>query len=212
MKMQITIAIACLGLLISVEPPSAQIAGERKEYSLTVSVHEDAPRLTKKEVEEILEGASKLLKHCDVTFKLKGEIQTFALPTPAVIRTADERDAVHRVDADVKVVQKIEVCRRDLGADDFNGCAFPPSEGSKSIIVAHANANTPHLRSILWAHEFGHRAGLPHRAAPDALMTACQNLSGDQEEVNKHECRCFRSGPGGGCKINLDVRPQCGRR
>ena len=61
MKMQTIIAIACLGLLISVESAGAQSAGARKEYSLTVSVHEDVrPRLTKEDVEEILEGASQI--------------------------------------------------------------------------------------------------------------------------------------------------------
>jgi len=208
--MRTIVAIACLGALLWVEPAGAQHAGARKEYSLTVSVHDDVrPRLSDREVRELLKGASELLKsnHCDVTFKLKGTVQTFASPsTPAVIRTAAQRDAVHEVEADVKVVKDIRFCRPDLG-NLFNGCAFPPSKGSKSIIVTHARAKTAPLRSILWAHEFGHRTGLQHRAASDALMTACPNLSGDETEVNQDECHCFLLGPGGCTKP--DLHPVC---
>ena len=86
-QVQTIIAIACLGLLVSVGPTGAQLAPSRTVYSLTVSVHEDVrPRLTKEKVEEILEGASRLLNHCNVAFKLRGEIQTFGSPsTPSVI-------------------------------------------------------------------------------------------------------------------------------
>ena len=127
--------------------------------------------------------------------------------TPAVIRTEAQRDAVYRVDADIKVVGEIKFCRPDLGLDFFNGCAFPRSMGRKSMIVTHARAATVPLRSILWAHEFGHRTGLQHRADSDALMTSCPNLFGHQVQVNEDECRCFRLGPGG-C-TRPPVRPRC---
>src|SRR2546429_688030 len=111
MKMQTIIAFACFGLLISVESAGAQHAGARKEYSLKVSVHKEVrPRLTKEHVEEILEGASELLNHCNVAFKLNGPIKTFD-NTPAIIRTSAHRDAVHEVEADVKVVVDIKSCR-----------------------------------------------------------------------------------------------------
>jgi hypothetical protein len=213
MKTQTILAIACLGLLLSVQPASArEIARAQIEYSVTVSVHEDVrPRLTKEDAEEILEGASKLLSHCNVRFKLMGPIQTFG-SLPAVIRTRAQRNSVYGVDAHVKVVEEIKFCRPALGLDFFDGCAFPRIKGRKSMIVTHARADTTPLRSILWAHEFGHRTGLQHRADSDALMTSCPNLFGDQVQVNEDECRCFRLGPGG-C-IRPPVRPMCadGRR
>ena len=199
--MRLIAAIAVVGALLFPEGASAQQAGARKEYSLTVSVHSDLPRLKRAEVEEILQGASDLLKDdndCDVRFKLKGQIQTFGSPsTPAVITTAEERDAVHAVNADVKVVEEIEFCRPDLHAPHFNGCAYPAQAGSRSIIVSHKRARTPQLRSILWAHEFGHRTGLHHRGEQDALMSGCGGLWGDMTDVSREECRCFRLGPGG---------------
>jgi hypothetical protein len=213
MKAQTAIAIACLGLLISVERASAQIAVAPKEYALRVSVHEDVrPRLTKEEVDEILEGASKLLNHCNVTFKLNGPIQTFASrSTPAVIETKPQRDEVHRIDAEVKVVQEIKFCNPSLGVSFFTGCAFPFSMGRKSMIVARAHVSTVPVRSIQWAHEFGHRTGLQHRAAADALMTACSNFSGIEVEINSDECHCFRRGPENQC-TRPNVRPVCADR
>jgi hypothetical protein len=211
MKTQVIIATACLGLLISVEPASAQ-----KEYPLRVSVHEDVrPRLTKSEVEEILRGASQLLKDssCDVTFKLNGPVQTFASPsTPAIIKTKAQRDAVHRIDAEVKVVQEITFCNPSQKLPFFTGCAFPFSMARKSMIVTRAHVATPPVQSIQWAHEFGHRTGLRHRADPHALMTSCPNFSGIEVEVNSDECRCFLRGPENQCtkrKVSNRRRSDC---
>jgi hypothetical protein len=55
------------------------------------------------------------------------------------------------------------------------------------------------IRPILWAHEFGHTTGLPHRAAPGALMTPCK-LFVNNVKINRRECDCFLAGPGG-CPI-----------
>jgi hypothetical protein len=194
-RMRAVIAIICLGLFIWVAPASAQNAGvPKQEYSLTVTVHEEVrPRLTDRAVEKILEGTSDLLKRCNVTFKLKGSVGTFA-SAPAIIRSPADRDAVYAVKADVKVVKEIKSCNPDLPSP-FNGCAFPFSMGRDSMIVTHTRAGTDRLRSILWAHEFGHRTGLQHRADPVAIMSGCQ-LEGFQESVAQRECRCFFLGPG----------------
>jgi hypothetical protein len=205
--MRIIPAIACLGLLLWVAGAGAEVP-DSKEYSLTVSVHADAPKLTPGDVTKILKGAAGLLKSngCDLKFKLKGPIQTFGSNrTPAVIKTEAQRDAVHAVPADVKVVKEINYCRPDLGSQ-FNGCAYPARPGSKSIIVTHARAETVALRSILWAHEFGHRTGLHHRAEEDALMSGCGGLWGEMTDVNDGECSCFLLGPGGCPKAPSDKR------
>jgi len=197
--MRAIVALVSASMLLWVEAGGTQHITPQKTYSLTVSVHKDVPKLTDKQVKEVLNGASQLLasNQCHVTFKLKGTVKTFASPeTPSVVRTAEQRDAVHRIKANVKVVKEIRFCRPELG-HLFNGCAFPPSKGSKSIILTHVRAGTVPLRSILWAHEFGHRTGLQHRAESDALMTVCPNLFGDATDVNKEECKCFLLGPGG---------------
>jgi hypothetical protein len=188
MKMQTIFVIICLGLLLRVEPASAQ-----KEYLLKVSIHEEVPPLTNGQVEQILERASKLLKHrngCDVKFKLDGPIKTFA-SAPKDINNAYDLEAVHSVDADVKVVRKINFCK---GRPPFIGCAWR-ADGPKTMIVTRRLRSITH---ILWAHEFGHTKGLQHRLDRQALMTPC-NIALSNVEINSEECRCL-TGPGG-CAI-----------
>src|SRR5262245_19167714 len=106
MKMPAIIAIVCLAVLLWVESATAQAATAQKEYALKVSIHKNVrPKLTKKRVEEILKGASDLLKeaNCDVKFKLDGRIKSFS-SAPDSIRDATDLDAVHAVAADVKIV------------------------------------------------------------------------------------------------------------
>jgi hypothetical protein len=192
-------AILLLGLLSWINPASAQ-----QEHQLTVSIHEEVrPTPTRQDVEKILEGASNLLKRndsvvqndCDVTFKLK-ELKTFS-STPADITNAADLEAVHRVDADVKVVQTITFCKGETRPAGFLGCAWRPEGRPKTVIVA--NSAPRDLRHIVWTHEFGHTTGLEHRqrdnsALLDPLMTAC-GLEAFTVGVNRNECGCFRSGP-----------------
>jgi hypothetical protein len=206
-------ALTCVGLLLLLAPASAQSGGP-VVWPLKVSVHKSLQnQLSDRDVEQLLDEASARLQHqnCDVTFKLNGAITTFTGP-PSVITNDRGRDAVYDVnDADVKLVQHIKFCRPNMIPQPpyFNGCSYPFSKGRKSSIVTHSDdATTTPLRGILWAHEFGHRTGLPHRGDADALMTSCQGLFGQQRLVTAHECSCFRRGPGG-CPPPNDPNPVC---
>jgi len=195
MKMQSIIVVLCLGLLMWIEPASAQ-----GPHLLTVGHHQDIT-LSDGDVDSILAEASQVLQKntCNVTFGRKGSVDTFASPnTPATIKTADERDAVHSEKFDVKVVKAIKFCRRK---GDAVGCSWdPPSPGQppqhRSMIVVLQQ--TARLSGVVWAHEFGHRTGLWHRSEADALMTACPfKLVIDLEKnVDERECNCFLGGPG----------------
>jgi hypothetical protein len=187
-------AILLLGLLPWVEPASAQT----KEYSLTVSVHAAlVPRLTPAEIEQILKDASDLLKidnNCDVEFKL-GSVQTHT--GPADIYDDVTLEAVHSVDADVKVVNSITFCTGRT--QTVWGCAWRPHDRRKTVIVT--NFVDPNLRGILWAHEFGHTTGLPHRMKHDTellepLMTGCE-IQAFTVLIDRDECDHFRAGPTG---------------
>lgn len=202
LHMNALLSIVFLCLLLWVEPARAESA----EYSLQVSRHRNV-QLDEGEVDRILEAASNLLKqnHCDVTFRRNGQVQVFASPhTPDVINTPAQRNAVYRELGDVKVVSDIKFCR--LGLGDTLGCAWPRSAGRKSMIVMHEQVDR-NLRHILWAHEFGHRTGLKHRADPESVMTIC-DLAADQVKVTPRECDCFLSGPGHPCR-RREIRPQC---
>jgi hypothetical protein len=235
MEMQIIMAILSLTLLLWAEAACAQSA----TYSASVSVHKDlmsSDPLTENEVSEILDKASKMLKKsaghadaCNVALKLKGPVRTFkSHDTPAKVGK-DDLDALHRVDADVpgvdfhvKIVEEIaEFCR--FPGTRFAGCSFPPT--FRSMIVVHPakhidrHSSPDHLQfmpkgtfpdHVLWAHEFGHLAGLGHRDERDpdgqkhGLMTPCRldaqfpHDALDQVKVSREECSCLLSGPGFG--------------
>jgi hypothetical protein len=175
-----------------------EAASAQEVYSLTVKVHRSIT-LTNAQVDRILAGASQLLKKkdgandvaCKVSFKRKGRVEPFASDdTPAVIKNRSDLDAVHKEQAQVKVVQEIDFCVGKHGS--YEGCTWPHDVGINSMIVVHPGR----ARANLWAHEFGHRTGLRHRTEPGALMTMC-NLSTGHVKVSKDECKCFHAGPGG---------------
>jgi hypothetical protein len=203
MKMQIIMAILSLVLLIWTEPANAQ-----KTYSASVSLHArvPAPALTDEEVKKILADASKLLQKdpghadtddedvaCNVTFTLKGSVGTFSAPPNPVLIEQSEIDVVHDVDAHldadfhIKVVDQILRCR-DV-RNGYNGCAYPPK--SRSIIVVHPKMIQDVPAPVLWAHEFGHLAGLDHRKGDRHALMRCGGVSNASVRVNRYECRCL---------------------
>ena len=205
-KMRTIVVPACLGLLLWVDPVSAQELPP-VVHTLKIIAHPTIlPRLTIKKVKNILVGSSRLLtirNRCNVKFELDGPITSFPAGTPKDILTEDQLEAVHRVTAcgsqpscsDVKLVATIKFCKtpRNRGVV---GCAWRrPENGPKTMIVTHTQT-TQGIREIVWAHEFGHTAGLQHRDDdPGALMTHC-DMHGGTVKVEDVECNCFRAGPG----------------
>jgi len=190
------IIIAVVALLMWGHTASAQ-----KEYSLSVSRHQDVPELSQAEVNAILDAASKMLQTnpgvaCNVKFTLRGAIGKFGSPNtstadiPAKVDAA-HIDAVHRVDSErndvdfhVKLVEEIKPLCRIESQRGFNGCSWP--HAFRSIIVVHPKLhkddrgrllserfpNKKFPDHLLWAHEFGHLTGLDHHQnPPDARMT-----------------------------------------
>jgi hypothetical protein len=196
--MKIIMAVLSLALLIWTDPASAQ-----KVYSVTVSVHSGVDELTVDQVEKILDDASKLLQKsghpdtdeddipCNVTFNLKGPIGTFS--SPDELRNQSHIDAVHGVnshqDADfhIRVVRSIQFCRNS--PNTFRGCAYPPEP--RSIIVVHPKMHQGVPAHILWAHEFGHLAGLDHQKYADKALMKCGGVHSTSVRINRRECRCL---------------------
>jgi hypothetical protein len=209
--MQIIIAIVCLGLLMRVEPANAQ---DTKTYELTVGHHE-ALTLRSDRVDDILAEASKVLQKCNVILKRKGSVGTFRSPNQdARVTTDTERDAVHRENFDLKVVRvPFDFCRiRDVAA--FFGCAWdppPPPQDERpqhrSIIAGVSRDNLKHT-GVTWAHEFGHKQGLPHRNERKALMRC--KVEVENVELNEKECECLRRGTGH-CNDPPEPPTQCAR-
>jgi hypothetical protein len=213
MKMRIVVAVISLVVITWAATASAQST----TYSVAVSVHRSLPPLSDDEINDILDKASKLLQkpgqadadddaQCNVTFTLKGPVHIFDSPGPTVDGNMDI-EPMHLVNSNrlnsndvhfiVKVVKEILHCR---GCDDqFHGCAYPPD--FRSIIVVHPAFHKDSCgqpisdfpNHVLWAHEFGHLTGLPHRTGTHALMTS-RPVTGDSVRVNREECRCLRGG------------------
>jgi hypothetical protein len=98
--------------------------------------------------------------------------------------------AVHRVRGDVKIVKSITVCRPDDNNNrdsDILGCAWR-KRGLPTIILAHEVIGKGNPQ--LWAHEFGHTKGLPHRDDREALMHCRPNVT--RTDVTPDECESFR--------------------
>ncbi len=216
--MHIIIAVLALALLVWVEPASAQAkhtasvnrhhAVPPATHTVSVSVHKDlSESLSAQQVKAILADASQALKTnpgyaCPVTFKLKGKVRKFGSASrPVEIQNDAQKNAVHRVDFHrptdfhIKVVRTINSCIPNVSGG-FAGCAWETKY--RSIIVVHPSL-LPHLpHHIVWAHEYGHLAGLSHLTtpAPNALMSGC-TLTPANLQVTRKECRCLRLGPKG---------------
>ncbi|WP_068013886.1 hypothetical protein [Rhodoplanes sp. Z2-YC6860] len=194
MKTKIAVAAAWLGLLMWAGPA---VAVEADPIPLTVGHHRSI-HLSDDKVDEILAAASKVLKKCNVVLKRRGHVRAFeSSRTPSKIEDAADRDAVHRENFDIKVVDlPINFCRV---SQMHEGCAFDPAPGEdaaqhKSMIVSDiANAK---MAGMIWAHEFGHMRGLTHRSGDRKALMACRvPLQLDEPEISDHECKCFREGP-----------------
>ena len=179
--MRALIAIACLGL-VAWEPARAETT-----YTVTVSRHASVRDFSEKEVKQILRKASTVLHNagCDVTFRLDGPIRTFSSPNvPSDVVSTSDLDQVHGEPADVKIVKGLHCCVERKGI--FGGCSWPPKAGSRSIILTEGGATLGNR----WAHEFGHRMGLPHRGKNTVLMTKT-GVTAASVRLNKAECRCY---------------------
>jgi hypothetical protein len=207
MRTKIIIAV-WLGLLMWAEPAGAQ---STRTFSLTVGRHKSV-KLTNEDVDRLLVEASKALKKCNVVLKRQGSVGTFtSSKTPAHVETAADRDAVNKENFNIKVVAfPIDFCRV---SQMHQGCAWdPPAEPAKqvprrkSIIVT--DLTIPNI-GMVWAHEFGHRTGLPHRTEKAALMACSVPTGVASPELSDHECKCFRGGPGS-CKDPIETAEVCG--
>ena len=101
----------------------------------------------------------------------------------ADIASRADFDAVMATPGYVKVVNSITWCG-GFGANII-GCA---GIDTTSMAVVRWTAGN---EGSLWAHEYGHTVGLPHRANGSAIMNA--TLTGTQDEVNAEECEAMVS-------------------
>jgi len=191
--------IGLLGVLSWGDPASAE---RLIVHQLTVSIHKSLENQVRpSDVEQLLKAASDVLQqsanNCMVGLKLQGKVTTFDSDTaPASINGPDDLEKVHRVPANVKVVQHINYCIRGF---EFGlvGCSWRPNTNLPKTVIVSADMMSYGSEPMILAHEYGHVAGLLHRDDPEhgeALMTPC-TITAYNYRVNADECARFKAGP-----------------
>ncbi len=166
---------------------------EAKPFTFQISVarHVDQP-LSDQRVNRVFTTANELLLSddeecpdvsCPVTFERDGLVDTFDV-SPAIVTTEAQLDAVFDVAADIKVVSLMVGVCGSPSADDVSlvlGCAFT---GGSAVLVQDAPPD-------VWAHEWGHVQGLPHRNDCDRNLMHAFEL--ETNAVNTTERDAFLS-------------------
>jgi hypothetical protein len=146
--------------------------------------------LTNAEADQILADASTILQtndggadvECEVSFSRDGDVTAFNTGDGSVDSSA-EFNTMLALSGYVAVVNQINWCGALI--PNVIGCA--PVPGSSMVVVRYI----PSQEGILWAHEYGHTKGLPHRNVdPNAVMNGIINST--HRRINSEECTAFR--------------------
>lgn len=163
--------VVSLGGTASEPPPPPP-----KTVALKVRVHASVlPKWTNDRARAILQEMTKTLREkqeppddasLDREFVLDGNVEEFTTGTGIISSEKEFNDLLTKENADILVVRKILWCGGRLSG--ILGCAN--LNGSRLTAVPHD------LENIIWAHEYGHLAGLDHRDEPrddpKAVMTS----------------------------------------
>jgi hypothetical protein len=123
-----------------------------------------------------------------VRFVRNGPVQLLPANVPATIQTAADLNALLNAGRGVKIVQAIQWCGGPGGS--IIGCA---PVGSPIVNVA-AVRFTANQEGLIWAHEYGHNCGLPHRT-DDLRAVMYPSVGVDHNVVNAFESGRYLAGP-----------------
>jgi hypothetical protein len=140
---------------------------------------------------------------CCATLVASGSAGTFGVPGDGfdiVDTDAELTTVLADTAARVKVVLAINSC----GGPGTNIVGCSPRPGNGMVVV---RLNSYAYDASLWAHEYGHNVGLPHRIDPLALMYPYLNLG---ERISQAECAAFHAPPAA-TQMTLANRGTCGK-
>ena len=169
--------------IVSAQPPQV--------HELDIAVYAPiASGVTNRVVDPIITEMGRVLSmpdspadvECDVAFERPRAIVTFETGDGSINNT-DELDAIFAESGEVKIVPFIYWCGRAIVA---LGCA---RIGGDSMIVSISMLEVGG-GGVVWAHEFGHMAGLDHRNGNAFLMD--EGFDASQRSINVRECERFR--------------------
>jgi hypothetical protein len=168
-----------------------------KNYKLTIRQHTQTVVLTEKRADQILARMSQILSAkdgpsdtaCSITFSRHGGIGTFDSPeVPFSISSEPAFKKMTAAQGSVKVVGEIKWCGKF--APNIVGCATRPGRGL-SVVRYHTNGPAA-IEAVIWAHEFSHTSGNPHRDFSSALMHPSIALT--HVELDADECTRLTNG------------------
>ncbi len=193
------------GLVTGVAAGTADITGTTLGVSGTVTAtvtvvatvthllqarHYTTAPLTDAEADAILADATLVLQAadepgdvaCDVEMVRNGPVTAFTEGN-GEINTQADFSFINSLAGNIKVVNVITWC--GSVNPSIIGCASQPGS---SFVVERYTANQ---EGILWAHEFGHNKGLPHRSGTNLLMNA--SIGPTNKVINSTECNAYRN-------------------
>lgn len=146
--------------------------------------------LTGGDADSIFSDATSVLKTddgagdagCRITVSRLGSVTVFSTGDGS-IDSQTEFNNVNGLPGAVKVVNDINFC----GAANPLAIGCAPRPGN-SLVVVRFIANQ---EGILWAHEFGHNKGLPHRSSATAVMNG--TIGVNRLGVSSAECGNYRN-------------------
>ena len=158
--------------------------------------------LTGGDADSIFSDASSVLKTddgagdagCRITLSRLGSVTVFSTGDGSIDSQA-EFNNVNGLSGAVKVVNDINFC----GSANPIAIGCAPRPGN-SLVVMRFTANQ---EGILWAHEFGHNKGLPHRSNATAVMNG--TIGVNRLGVTSSECGNYRNLAQAGITSNPSV-------
>jgi hypothetical protein len=146
--------------------------------------------ITTAEADSIIHDMSGIGAQCNISFFRQGNIVPFGSPSNGIVNSQNDFQTIcsgggilKGIVRSVYVVVKINWC--GVLTPGIIGCANTPGV---CMVVVRYNSS---MEGQLWAHEFGHSKGLPHRDDAGAVMHSIINYGGG--DFNAAECQRMRS-------------------
>lgn len=184
-------SFVCAAGLAALIASTGMALGQAAPVLVEVSVRQHAAlpaRLGNADVDHILAEATKLLGNsdsasdtaCGVTLRRVGNVTTFnESDIPFSISSRQDFARINASDTTIKVVGEINWCGQ-LGPSII-GCASMP--GPRMAVTRFSPRS---MEPILWAHEYAHTTGSPHRSAARQLMRP--SIASNMREIDGAEC------------------------
>ena len=178
-----------------------------KKAPISYANHPAVPNpMTNSRADEILSAASLHLGRADFStdvaccagMQRSGNAGSFGSPGDGLDVIDDEAEfyaVINHTAGRVKIVRLINYCAGSAPGSNMLGCSWIAGNG-----IVLVRSGSVEDEGALWAHEFGHNAGLGHNPDSNYIMHACQ--CGGNRGLTQAECGKFWT-PASGTQIAM---------